>query len=170
MADTPGTEKIARAVQSIKEIDILWITAGLGCDGDSIAMTAATQPSLEDIVLGGIPNIPKVNFHHPLLAYETGDEFMKRFELAAEGKVDPFILVVEGSIPNETMKQEGYWAGFGTDKASGQPITSCEWIDRLAPKAWAVLAAGTGATYGGIHAGRGNPTGGMGVPGYLRWP
>src|SRR5712692_4839164 len=30
----------------ITEIDILWITAGLGCDGDTIAMTAATQPSI----------------------------------------------------------------------------------------------------------------------------
>jgi hypothetical protein len=30
------------------EIDVLWITAGLGCDGDTIAMTAATQPSLEN--------------------------------------------------------------------------------------------------------------------------
>lgn len=157
------------ATQSVKEIDILWITAGLGCDGDSVAMTAATQPSLEDIVLGGIPNIPKVNFHHPLLAYDTGEEFMERFALAAEGKVDPFILVIEGSIPDETLKPEGYWAGFGTDKASGQPITSCEWIDRLAPKAWAVLAAGTCATYGGIHAVEGNPTGCMGLPDYLGW-
>ena len=34
------------------EIDILWITAGLGCDGDTIAMTAATQPSLEDVLQG----------------------------------------------------------------------------------------------------------------------
>ena len=32
--------------QPLKEIDILWITAGLGCDGESIAMTAATQPSI----------------------------------------------------------------------------------------------------------------------------
>jgi len=35
-------------VAPIKEIDILWITAGLGCDGDTIAITAATQPSLEE--------------------------------------------------------------------------------------------------------------------------
>ena len=35
---------------AITEIDVLWITAGLGCDGDTIAMTAATQPSIEDIV------------------------------------------------------------------------------------------------------------------------
>ena len=71
----------------------------------------------------------------------------------------PFILVVEGSIPDETNKAEGYWATFGTDPATGQPITTCEWIDRLAPRAWAVVAAGTCAAYGGIHAMEGNPTG-----------
>jgi hydrogenase small subunit len=169
MAHTPATDTTEIAPEPIKEIDILWITAGLGCDGDSVAMTAAMQPSLEDIVLGGIPGIPKVNFHNPLLAYETGDEFMKRFELAAEGRIDRFILVVEGSIPDETIKQEGYWAGFGFDKESGQPITTCEWITRLAPKAWAVLAAGTCATYGGIHAIEGNPTGCRGLPDYLGW-
>ncbi len=32
----------------ISEIDVLWMTAGLGCDGDTIAVTAATQPSIED--------------------------------------------------------------------------------------------------------------------------
>ena len=69
----------------------------------------------------------------------------------------PFILVVEGSIPDETNKAEGYWAAFGTDQTTGQPITTCDWIDRLAPKAWAVVAVGTCATYGGIHAMEGNP-------------
>ncbi|MGH7823741.1 MAG: hydrogenase expression protein HypE [Candidatus Binatia bacterium] len=170
MADVSGDQIIQKtASKPIAEIDILWITAGLGCDGDTIAITAATQPSLEDIILGGIPGIPKVNFHNPVLAYETGDEFMKRFDLAAEGKIDPFILVFEGSVPNEKIKQEGYWTGFGTNKETGQPITSCEWIDRLAPKAWAVVAAGTCAAYGGIHAMEGNPTGCMGLADYLGW-
>ena len=31
------------------EIAILWLTAGLSCAGDTIAMTAATQPSIEDL-------------------------------------------------------------------------------------------------------------------------
>jgi hydrogenase small subunit len=78
MTDAPHSPEI-ESVQPIKEIDVLWITAGLGCDGDSIAMTAATQPSLEDIILGGIPGIPKVNFHHPLLAYETGRTLHEAF-------------------------------------------------------------------------------------------
>jgi len=29
---------------------ILWINTGLSCDGDSVALTAATQPSIEEIV------------------------------------------------------------------------------------------------------------------------
>jgi len=154
---------------SIPEITVLWITAGLGCDGDTIAMTGASSPSLEDLVLGNLPGLPKVNFHNPVLSPSCGEDFLKPYRQAAEGKLDPFILVVEGSIPNEENKKEGYWAGFGTDLVSGQPITTCEWIDKLAPHAWGVLAAGTCATYGGIHAMEGNPTGCMGLADYLGW-
>jgi len=157
------------STSKITAIDILWITAGLGCDGDTIAMTGATQPSIEDIVLGAIPGIPKVHFHNPVLAYEVGEDFMRFFHEADAGRIDPFILVIEGSIPNEKNKAEGYWAGFGTDSVTGQPIPMCEWIDRLAPKAWAVVGAGTCAAYGGIHAMEGNPTGAMGLCDYLGW-
>ena len=79
------------------------------------------------------------------------------------------MLVVEGSIPNEKIKSEGYWCGFGNNPDTGQPMTTSEWLDRLAPKALAVVAVGTCATYGGIHAMAGNPTGAMGVPDYLGW-
>ena len=89
-------DETSQAPQAISEIDVLWVTAGLGCDGDTIAMTAAMQPSIEDIVLGSMPWIPKVHFHNPFLAIENGDDFMRRFHLAAEGKLAPFILVVEG--------------------------------------------------------------------------
>jgi hydrogenase small subunit len=151
-------------------VDILWITAGLGCDGDTVSITAATQPSLEDIVLGAIPGLPAVRLHHPVLAYETGEPFLAPFHAAARGDSEhPFVLVIEGSIPDETNHAEGYWAGFGTDAATGQPIKTTEWLTRLAPHAWAIVAIGTCATYGGIHAMAGNPTGAMGVPDYLGW-
>jgi hydrogenase small subunit len=153
----------------IETIDVLWITAGLSCDGDTVAMTAATQPSIEDLVLGAIPGVPRLTLYNPCLAYDNGDDFMRHFHDAAAGRRDPFILVVEGSIPNEGNKPEGFWAGFGVDRSTGQPITTCEWIDRLAPQAWAVVAAGTCATYGGIHAMAGNPTGARGLADYLGW-
>jgi len=165
---SPG-ERQSLAARGVAEIDILWITAGLGCDGDTIAMTAATQPSLEDVLLGALPWLPKVRLHNPFIAFENGDDFLEPFHRASAGGLAPFILVVEGSIPNEQNKEEGYWASFGTDQKTGQPITTCEWIDRLASKAWAVVAAGTCATYGGIHAMEGNPTGCMGLADYLGW-
>src|SRR6202047_327636 len=150
--------EIRRGTQSpIPELDVLWITAGLGCDGDTIAMTAATQPSIEDIVLGQIPWIPKVVFHNPFLAAENGDEFMAFFHRAAEDKSPtPFILVIEGSIPNENNKDEGYWASFGTDQKTGQPITTCEWIDRLGARAWGVVGAGKRGALPGAPAGGGD--------------
>ena len=113
----------------ITEIDVLWITAGLGCDGDTIAMTAATQPSIEDIVMGGMPWIPKVNFHNPFLSLENGDEFLQRFHLAAEGGVDPFILVVEGSIPNEKNKQGGL-LGIARHRRRDRPANHDLRVDR----------------------------------------
>ena len=44
---------------------------------------------------------------------KMGDEFMKFWYQAEEGRLDPFVLVVEGSIPNEKIKSEGYWAALG---------------------------------------------------------
>ena len=134
-----------------------------------IAITAATQPGLEQLMFGGLPWVPEIRFHNPVFAYQVGEDFLSAFYQAAEGKLSPFILVVEGSIPNEHNKEEGYWASFGTDQLTGQPIPTCDWIDRLAPRAWAVVAAGTCATYGGIHAMQGNPTGAMGLADYLGW-
>ncbi len=161
--------RVTQKAPAVSEIHIIWLTGGLSCDGDTVSITAAMQPSIEDVILGAIPGLPKVHLHNPVLAYEVGDDFMKHFYLAWEGKLDPFVLVVEGSIPNERIKQEGYWAGFGTNPDTGQPIWMSEWIDRLAPKALAVVGAGTCATNGGIHAMAGNPTGAMGLADYLGW-
>src|SRR5688572_11467310 len=130
-------------------------------------MTAAQQPTIEDLLDGVLPGLPRVTLHNPVLAYPNGADFLEPFRVAAQGAAPhPFILVVEGSIPNEHNKTEGVWAGLGTD-ADGQPIPTCDWVDQLAPRAWAVIAAGTCATYGGIHAMAGNPTGCMGLSDYL---
>jgi hydrogenase small subunit len=74
-------------------------------------------------------------------------------------------------VPNEEISGDGYWATLGVDPSNGEPISTCTWIDRLAPRAAAVLALGTCAAFGGIPAMRGNPTGAMGLADYLgeRW-
>ena len=164
MAETQST------ASGVEEVHILWISEGMSCDGDSVSITAATLPSVEDVVLGNIPGLPKVHLHNKVLAYENGDEYMEAFYAAANDELDaPFVLVIEGSIPNENINGDGYWTSLGYDSVTGQPITLNDWIDSLAPKAWAVVGAGTCATYGGIHAMAGNPTGCMGLADYLGW-
>src|ERR671922_807432 len=156
--------------KGVAEVHILWISEGMSCDGDTVSITAAMQPSLEDVLLGGIPGLPKVHLHNKVLAYETGGDFMEAFHQAARGELGaPYVLVIEGSIPNEKINGDGYWTSFGNDEATGQPLTLNDWIDMLAPGAWGVVAAGTCATYGGIHAMAGNPTGCMGLADYLGW-
>src|SRR5437762_1527332 len=120
MDAVPYGRKTQRA-PAVAEVEVLWITAGLGCDGDSVSITAATQPSIEDVLLGAIPGLPRVKLHNPVLAYENGDDFLRSWYKAEEGALDPFVLVVEGSIPNEKIKKEGYWAALGTDRTTGQP-------------------------------------------------
>src|SRR5436305_1043134 len=128
----------------VKELHILWSPDGMSCDGDTISVTSATQPSIEDVLMGAIPGLPKVHLHNRVLDFsQGGEEFMEVWHKAAEDRLHaPFVLVIEGSIPNERIKSEGYWAAMGNDRQTGQPITLCEWIDKLAPRAYAVIAAG----------------------------
>jgi hypothetical protein len=62
------------------------MTSGLGCDGESVAMTSATSPRLEDLLGDSILGAPPVVLHNPLLAVEVGDDFMleKRFDQEPE--------------------------------------------------------------------------------------
>src|SRR3954454_15560579 len=114
---------------------VLWMTVGLSCEGDSVAMTSATSPSLEDIITGAIPGMPKVVVHNQVLAYEYGADYVQAWFDAEQGKLDPFVLIIEGSLGNEKINGDGYWTGFGVNPSTGQPITTNEWVDRLPPQA-----------------------------------
>lgn len=166
---TDASQPEHRRAADRRPVNVLWMTSGLGCDGESLAMTSATSPSVEDLLRGCLPGMPPVILYNPVLAYENGDDFMRAWYDAAAGRLDPFILVLEGSVPNEEINGDGHWSGLGTDPDSGQPILTNTWIDRLAPKAAALLALGTCAAYGGIPAMRNNPTGAMGLRDYLGW-
>src|SRR5918911_4741664 len=95
----------------VEEVHILWTSEGMSCDGDTVSVTAAMSPSIEDVVLGLIPGLPKVHLHNKVLSPSLGGgqgDFLEPFFQAARGELEPFILVVEGSIPNEQINGEGY--------------------------------------------------------------
>ncbi len=155
----------------LKTVHVFWL-AGMSCDGCSIAVTGATNPGIEGLLLGVVPAMPKVLLHHPVLAVESGEAFMKWFKDAADGKLgDPYVLVFEGSVADERIAQRtgGYFSAMGVEMMDGEdgeethPVPTATWLHRLAPGAAATIAIGTCATWGGIPAAEGNPTGSMSV-------
>ncbi len=149
-----------------------WL-AGMSCDGCSVSVVGATAPPVEDLLMGVIPGIPKVVLHHPVLSVEAGHAFVRNFEMAEKNELGaPYVVIMEGSVADETIaaKTGGYWVALGAeriDENRSRPIPTAEWLKRLAPGAAAVIAIGTCATWGGIPAAVGNPTGSMSVMDFL---
>src|SRR6266704_1340672 len=156
----------------LKVVHAFWL-AGMSCDGCSIAAVGATAPSVEDLLSGTIPGVPRVVLHHSVLSVESGEEFIRNYEMAEKDELGaPYVVIYEGSIPDERMAAAtgGFFSAMGVEKrADGthRPIPSSEWLKRLAPGAAAVIAIGTCATWGGIPSAYGNPTGAMSIMDFL---
>ncbi|MEO7132725.1 MAG: hydrogenase expression protein HypE [Vicinamibacterales bacterium] len=146
----------------------------MSCDGCSIAVTGATNPGIEGLLLGVVPAMPKVILHHPVLAVESGKDFVQPFRDAMEGKLaDPYVLVFEGSVADEAIAQRtgGYFSAMGVESVAEDagpyheqhPEPTATWLHGLSKRAAATIAIGTCATWGGVPAAAGNPTGSMSV-------
>ncbi|HEY8460831.1 MAG TPA: hypothetical protein VIM99_10650 [Blastocatellia bacterium] len=152
-------------VSSLEAVYLIWLSGG-GCNGCTKAMLGSSEPGIEDLILGNVPDAPRVILVHPDLAMESGDAFLANLEQAAKGRLSPFVLVLEGAIADESLAGGGRFSRLGTS-ADGRPVTIADWIDRLAPKAEAVIAVGSCASWGGFPAAKGNPTGAKGLEDYL---
>lgn len=145
-------------------LHIIWI-AGASCDGCTMAALGAAHPSFEDFLRGRVSDAPQLKLVNPVLALESGAAYRQQLEDAAAGRLGPFILVLEGSVLDESLSGTGYFSRLGDE--AGKPITTADWLDRLAPPAAAVVAIGSCATWGGVPAASGNVTGAMGLEDYL---
>ncbi|MGI8830426.1 MAG: hydrogenase expression protein HypE, partial [Candidatus Limnocylindria bacterium] len=135
-------------------------------------MTGATNPSVEDLLTGGVSGLPTVVLHHPVLSVENGQEFIRPFKEAADGELDaPYVVIYEGSIGDERLAAQfgGYWSAMGDQVIEGgdRPFPTAERLASMASNAAAVIAIGTCATWGGVPSAIGNPTGAMSVMDFL---
>jgi hydrogenase small subunit len=129
-------------------------------------MLEASEPGIEDLILGNVPDAPRVALIHPELAMESGEAFRASLERAADGSLGPYVLVLEGAIPNESLAGGGSFSRLGT-AADGKPMTTAAWVDVLAPQAEAIIAIGSCATWGGVPAADGSPIAARGLEDYL---
>src|SRR5262249_38239268 len=125
-----------------------------------------SEPGIEDLIQGNVPDAPRVILLHPELAMENGNAFRANLERAAAGELSPFVLVLEGAIANERLAGPGSFSRLGSTP-DGRSVTIAGWGDRLSPQAEAVIAMGSCAAWGGMMAADGNPIGARGLEDYL---
>jgi hydrogenase small subunit len=145
----------------MQPINLVWLQ-GQGCTGDTVSLISASEPSLVDALTGILPEVGDIKLaFHPTVMAPWAESALSVLDDAKEGKLDPFVLVLEGAIPNEeaAAKEGGYYCAVG-DKA-GKLVTISEILTSLKDKAAATVAVGTCATFGGIAAAKPNPTGAM---------
>lgn len=148
-----------------EKIHVIWLS-GQACTGCTVSFLNATHPSVVDILTGFIPQAAGITLdYHQTIMLPWGEEALKAVEAAEGGELDPFVLVVEGAVPDEDKAGEGYWCAIGEEE--GRPITFSERLKKLAERAAAVVAAGTCSSFGGIPHGKPNPTGAKGVMDFL---
>ena len=157
----------------LEKVHVFWF-AGASCDGCTVSVTGARTPSIESLLMGAHPGLPRVVLHHPVVTLESGPAFLRAQEEAVQGILGaPYVVVVEGSICDElaALENGGYWCGQGEEpwgaNGAARDVTASEWLARLAPAAAATIAIGTCATWGGVPAAAGNPMGAMGVVDFL---
>jgi hydrogenase small subunit len=108
-----------------------------------------------------------------VLSLEVGEDFIHPFEMAQNGELDaPYVCIYEGSIADERIAGAtgGYFSAMGDqvmDNDEDQPFPTASRLKVMAERAAAVIAIGTCATWGGIPAATGNPTGAMSVMDFL---
>jgi hydrogenase small subunit len=151
----------------MEPINLIWLH-GQSCGGDTVSLMGAGEPSLIDVLTGVLPEVGDIKLaFHPMIMELWGERALAVLADAREGKLDPYLLIFEGSIPDEeqAFRQGGFFCSVG-DRA-GKLITANELLLELKDRAAATIAVGTCAAFGGIVAGKPNPTGAKGLMHFL---
>lgn len=154
-------QKAIRAMaETVKagEVNIVWFEAQ-DCAGNTTAIIQATDPDIVDALIGNSavmgPGTVKMPFH-PMLMPEWGDTALDILSKAMEGEFDPYVLVLEGSVPPDEKAggppHSDLYCYVG--EKDGKVISCMEWMRRLLRRAAAVVTVGNCASYGGVVGNR----------------
>ncbi len=136
---------------------VLWIQGAM-CTGCSTSLLNTVHPNIAEVLL----NIISLKFHGTVMAASGEKAFDYLWESAAKN-YGKYFLVIEGAV--ETTNQ-GKCCLTGDREGKEVPFT--ELTKYLGKGAAAVLAVGQCAAFGGIPAGRPNPTHALGAGSFLK--
>ncbi|MDD1780699.1 NADH:ubiquinone oxidoreductase [Enterovibrio sp. ZSDZ35] len=127
------------------KMTLLWFQTG-SCGGDTMALLSADRPSLSDL----LNDYPISLLWQPSLSVQSTYDLHDLMMQIIEGSLSLDILCVEGSIitaPNGSGMFDTY-----------RKTAKKDWVLKLSEKARYVLAMGTCAAFGGVHAAPPNPS------------
>ena len=145
---------------TIEEHAVVWLQAA-SCSGCTISVINSTQPEISAVLLDQLVPGHHINlrFQATLMAGQ-GQPVVEILDQASEATAG-HILVVEGSIPlRETCCRVA--------ANDGEAMSVAQRIKDLAENAWAVIALGSCACFGGIPAARPNYSNSVGVGEFFR--
>lgn len=139
-----GFQKIATG-----QTKILWLQ-GMSCSGCSMSFLNSNEPNVADVITTMISLV-----YHSTLSAAQGAEAMRVIDQMLNS--NDFVLVLEGSVP----------AGMPEACTMGGRTLESILIPAI-KNAKAIVAVGTCATFGGIPAAEGNPTGSVGMKDFMQ--
>jgi hydrogenase small subunit len=139
--------RIARALDQVQRPSLVWLEFQ-DCAGNTEALLRASKPSVAEIIL----DVLSVDYHETIMAAagHQAEEALAGVVRDLKGK---YIAVVEGSIP---LKDNGVYCCIGGRSALDIAREVCG-------NAFATIAVGSCAAFGGLPAANPNPTGAVGI-------
>ena len=141
-------QAIADTIASKKRPPVIWVHFQ-ECTGCTESLLRATHPTVEHLIL----DLISLDYSETLMA-GAGHQAEAALHKSIKENEGKFILVVEGSIPT---KDNGVYCKIGGK-------TALSILEDIAPKAAAIVAIGSCASWGGLQSSEPNPTGAKGVP------
>ena len=145
-------DAIADTIANQKRPPVIWLHFQ-ECTGCTESLLRATHPTVEHLVL----DLISLDYSETLMA-GAGHQAEAALHKSVEDNAGKFILVVEGSIP---LKDDGIYCMIGGK-------TALSILNEIAPKAAAIVAIGSCASWGGVQSADPNPTEATGVDSIIK--
>lgn len=133
---------LAEAVATARRRSVIWLSFQ-ECTGCTESLTRSHSPSLEQLIFDFI----SLDYHHTLQAV-SGEAAERARHDAMKANAGEYIVVVDGSIPT----------GAGGAYSTIAGMSNLQMLEETAANAFAVVAVGTCAAFGGIPRAYPNPT------------
>jgi hydrogenase small subunit len=138
--------------EKVKEHPAIWFQAS-ACSGCVVAALNGVAPSIRDLIVDQIAPGHHVSLRFQPTIMAGAGKIALEILAATEQAKDGYLLVIDGALPTAAGGMYGRAAS-----ASGESTMHQRALE-LASNATAMVAMGTCAAYGGMHAARPNPTG-----------